>query len=79
MAQAKAPVPWFPDAEFRRESDEVTRFFKEAVAAARDENRRHGIPNVQVDDQGRLTEELPDGTVRILEESSDKATPSQEE
>ena len=53
MAQAKAPVPWFPDAEFRRESDEVTRFFKEAVAAARDENRRLGIPNVQVDDPGR--------------------------
>ena len=43
MAQAKAPVPWFPDAEFRRESDEVTRLFKEAVAAAREENRRLGI------------------------------------
>ena len=27
---------------------------------------RLGIPHVQVDDQGRLTEELPDGSVRLI-------------
>jgi hypothetical protein len=67
MAHAKVPVPWFPDAEFRRESDEMTGIFAEAVARTREENRRLGIPNVQVDDQGRLTEELPDGTTRLLQ------------
>ena len=73
MAHARVPVPWFPDAEFRRESDEMTRIFAEAVAQAREENRHLGIPNVQVDEQGRLTEELPDGTVRVLQPSCDKA------
>jgi hypothetical protein len=67
MAHAKVPVPWFPDAEFRRESDEMTGIFAEAVAQTREENRRLGIPNIQVDDQGRLTEELPDGSTRLLQ------------
>jgi hypothetical protein len=67
MAHAKVPVPWFPDAEFRRESDEMTGIFAEAVAQTREENRQLGIPNVQVDDQGRLTEELPDGSTRLLQ------------
>jgi hypothetical protein len=40
--------------------------FAEAVRAAREKNRRLGIPHVQVDDQGRLTEELPDGSVRLI-------------
>jgi hypothetical protein len=49
-----------------RQLDEMTRLSKEAVREAREENRRLGIPNVQVDEQGRLTEELPDGTVRLI-------------
>ena len=49
-----------------RFSDHTSRVFAEAVRKARAENRRLGIPNVQVDAQGRLTEELPDGTVRVL-------------
>jgi hypothetical protein len=44
--------------------DEMARLSKEAVRGAREENRRLGIPNAQVDAQGRLTEELPDGSVR---------------
>jgi len=48
----------------QRQLDELARLSKEAVRGARDENRRLGIPNVQVDAQGQLTEELPDGTVR---------------
>lgn len=75
MAQAKSPVPWFPDADFRRESDEITRLFKEAVAEARAENHRLGIPNVQIDEQGRLTEEWPDGRVVVLQEAPPKDTP----
>jgi len=47
-----------------RQLDELARLSKEAVRAAREENRRLGIPNVQLDGQGQLTEELPDGTVR---------------
>jgi hypothetical protein len=66
MAHAKVPVPWFPDAEFRRESDEMTRIFSEAVAETREENRRLGVPNIQVDEHGRLTEELPDGSIHVL-------------
>jgi hypothetical protein len=46
--------------------DHISRVVEEAVRKAREENRRLGIPNVQVDAQGRLTEELPDGTVRVL-------------
>jgi hypothetical protein len=53
-------------ADTERQLDEMTRLSKEAVREAREENRRLGIPNVQVDEQGRLTEELPDGTVRLI-------------
>jgi hypothetical protein len=55
------------DAETVRESEEMSRIFQQAVREAREENRRLGIPNVQVDEQGRLTEELPDGTVRLFQ------------
>jgi hypothetical protein len=48
----------------QRQLDELARLSEEAVRRAREENRRLGIPNVQVDGQGHLTEELPDGTVR---------------
>jgi hypothetical protein len=48
----------------QRQLDEMARLSKEAVRGAREENRRLGIPNIQVDAQGRLTEELPDGSVR---------------
>jgi hypothetical protein len=44
----------------------MSRIFQQAVRDAREENRRLGIPNVQVDAEGRLTEELPDGTVRLI-------------
>ena len=54
------------DARAAEESLELAQIFREAVREAREENRRLGIPNVQVDDQGRLTEELPDGSVRLL-------------
>jgi len=46
--------------------DDMSRIFQQAVRDAREENRRLGIPNVQVDGEGRLTEELPDGTVRLI-------------
>jgi hypothetical protein len=52
--------------ETRRRLDDMSRVFKQAVREAREENRRLGIPNVQVDEDGRLTEELPDGTVRLI-------------
>ena len=52
--------------ETQRVLDELTRLSQQAVREARAENRRLGIPNVQVDAEGRLTEELPDGTVRLL-------------
>ena len=55
------------DAETVRESEEMSRIFQNAVREAREENRRLGIPNVQMDEQGRLTEELPDGTVRLIQ------------
>jgi hypothetical protein len=54
------------DARTAEESLELAQIFREAVRETREENRRLGIPNVQVDDEGRLTEELPDGTVRLL-------------
>lgn len=54
------------DRETRQESAEFGRVFADAVREAREESRRLGIPNVQVDEQGRLTEELPDGTVRPI-------------
>ena len=47
--------------------DDMSRIFQQAVREAREENRRLGIPNVQVDEQGRLTEELPDGTLRLIQ------------
>jgi hypothetical protein len=56
-----------PDVDTLRESDEMSRIFQQAVREAREENRRLGIPNVQVDAEGRLTEELPDGTVRLIQ------------
>jgi len=52
--------------ETRRRLDDMSRVFNQAVREAREENRRLGIPNVQVDEDGRLTEELPDGTVRLI-------------
>ena len=52
--------------ETRRQLDELTRLAQQAVREAREENRRLGIPNVQVDGEGRLTEELPDGTVLLI-------------
>ena len=52
--------------ETERICDEVSSVFARAVAAAREENRRLGIPNFQVDSQGRLTEELSDGTVNLV-------------
>jgi hypothetical protein len=52
--------------ETRRRLDDMSRVFQQAVREAREENRRLGIPNVQVDEDGRLTEELPDGTVRLI-------------
>ena len=52
--------------ETRQRLDDMSRVFQQAVSEAREENRRLGIPNVQVDEDGRLTEELPDGTVRLI-------------
>jgi|APLow6443716910_1056828.scaffolds.fasta_scaffold995765_2 hypothetical protein len=52
--------------ETRQRLDDMSRVFQQAVREAREENRRLGIPNVQVDEDGRLTEELPDGTVRLI-------------
>lgn len=52
--------------ETRRRLDDMSRVFQRAVRDAREENRRLGIPNVQVDEDGRLTEEPPDGTVRLI-------------
>ena len=52
--------------ETRQRLDDMSRVFQQAVREAREENRRLGIPNVQVDEDGRLTEELPDGTVRPI-------------
>ena len=45
----------------------MSRIFQKAVREAREENRRLGVPIVQVDTEGRLTEELPDGTVRLIQ------------
>ena len=52
--------------ETRQRLDDMSRVFQQAVRDAREENRRLGIPNVQVDEDGRRTEELPDGTVRLI-------------
>ena len=79
MAQVKTPASWRPSAEFRRESDDINRIFKKAVAEARAENRRLGIPNIQTDEEGRLTEELPDGTVRVIENVAAYRIPSPSE
>jgi hypothetical protein len=53
--------PWIAE-----ESLAFAEVFAEAVRAARERGRPLGIPNVQVDDEGRLTEELPDGSVRLV-------------
>lgn len=63
----RAPKTAPLSAESGKTLDDITRVFKEAVHEAREENRRLGIPNVQVDKQGRLTQEMPDGTIRLLE------------
>jgi hypothetical protein len=55
------------DAGTVHESEKMGRIFERAVREAREENRRLGIPNVQVDAEGRLSEELPDGTVRLIQ------------
>ena len=55
------------DADTVHESAEMGRIFEQAVGDAREENRRLGIPNVQMDNEGRLTEELRDGTVRLIQ------------
>ncbi len=54
------------DARTADESLEFEEIFRKAVREAREENRRLGIPNVQVDGEGQLAEELPDGIVRPL-------------
>ena len=54
------------DARTTDESLTFAQIFREAVREAREQNRRLGIPNVQVDGERRLTEELPDGSVRLL-------------
>ncbi len=54
------------DAGTVEESRELARVFRRAVREAREKNRRLGIANVQVEADGRLTEDLPDGTVRLL-------------
>jgi Ni,Fe-hydrogenase III component G len=54
------------DARTTDESLELAQIFREAVREARERNRRLGISNVQVDDERRLTEELRDGSVRLL-------------
>lgn len=55
-----------PSPEFQRESQDLYRIFSRAVEQAREENRRLGIPNVQVEANGQLTEELPDRTIRPI-------------
>jgi hypothetical protein len=76
MAQVHGPMtPWVPSPEAVRESEEFTRLFQEAVAEARAENHRLGIPNVQMDEHDRLTEEWPDGRIVILQEAPPKKAP----
>lgn len=68
MAQ-RPPFPTVeqaPSPGFQRESEDLYRIFSRAVEKAREENRRLGIPNVQVEANGQLTEELPDGTIRPI-------------
>lgn len=60
------PVQAEVDARTTEESLDYAAVFDEAVRAAREENRRLGIPNVQVDGEGQLTEELGDGSVRLI-------------
>jgi len=77
MAHVKVPAPWVPDPETVRETEEITRLFQEAVAEARAENHRLGIPNVQMDEQDRLTEEWPDGRIVVLQEAPPRSTPKE--
>ena len=53
--------------ESSRLLDDMSRIFRQAVRDEREENKRLGIPNVQIDAEGRLTEELPDGTVQLIQ------------
>ena len=48
--------------EVRKRADEMQRIGKLAVQKAREENRQRGIPNVN-SLNGKLTYELPDGTI----------------
>jgi hypothetical protein len=66
MSQARSVVTPALTPETERELDVLDRVFKRAVEKAREENRRLGIPNVQVEANGQLTEELPDGTIRPI-------------
>jgi hypothetical protein len=56
-----------------RESYEVGRAMARGVRQAQEDNRRLGLPNVVTRD-GRLVEEFPDGTVRVVETPSDAKT-----
>lgn len=66
MSQARSVATPALTPETERELDALDRAFKSAVQKARAENRRRGIPNVQVEMDGQLTEELPDGTIRPI-------------
>ncbi len=66
MSQARSVATPALTPESERELDDLDRVFKRAVEKAREENRRLGIPNVQVEANGQLTEELPDGTIRPI-------------
>lgn len=60
-------------AESMRLLDEIQRLGARAVGEARAHNRRLGIPNVAVRD-GRIVEELPDGSVRVVGDVTPHAT-----
>lgn len=51
-----------------RESFQIDRAMQRGVRKAREENRRLGIPNVSVRD-GRVIEELPDGSVHPVDDA----------
>lgn len=48
--------------------DEIGRIAEEAVHQTREENRRLGLPNFQMQ-EGRIVAEMPDGTIRPAEEA----------
>lgn len=66
MSQARSVATPALTPESERELDDLDRVFKRAVEKAREENHRLGIPNVQVEANGQLTEELLDGTIRPI-------------